>query len=311
MTVARPTFSIVMAAHNTVSTIGEAIESVRRQTRSDWELIVIDDGSEDGTADRAEAFADPRVRVVREAGNRGPAAARNRGIALAEASLVCTLDSDDLWLPSYLETMAMTLESEPDTAVACTEAWVLDGATLRVRRTSAMAYQHPPQPLPTDRRVFFLQLLQRNFIYNSVTARREALLSVGGYDERLWVGEDWELWLRLAAAGFRFVRVPQRLAVYRARARSLTSDSARLLAGRQEVYRVVAEDWPDRGEFRDLALNLRRARASRVRRRALGRRVLKPLLTAWRVVRDANLWYQEAPREVADLLMAVATPPEG
>jgi GT2 family glycosyltransferase len=159
--------------------------------------------------------------------------------------------------------------------------------------------------------VFFLQLLQRNFIYNSVTARREALLSVGGYDERLWVGEDWELWLRLAAAGFRFVRVPQRLAVYRARARSLTSDSARLLAGRQEVYRVVAEDWPDGGEFRDLALNLRRARASRVRPRALGRRVLKPLLTAWRVVRDANLWYQEAPREVADLLMAVATPPEG
>ena len=264
-----PTFSIVMAAYNSALTIGEAIESVRCQTRSDWELIVVDDGSHDGTADVAEAFADRRVRVVRTAGNRGPAAARNRGISLAQAPLVCTLDSDDLWLPHYLETMASTLDSNPTAAVACTDAWVLDQTSGRVRKKSAMAFLDPPEPLPDDKDTFLAELLQRNFVYNSVAARRESLQTVGGYDERLWIGEDWELWLRLAAAGFGFVRVPQLLAVYRQRADSLmTSHPERLIEAKCEVYRVVAEDWDASPELRDHALRLSRASTLRSQRRA-------------------------------------------
>ena len=83
-----------------------------------------------------------------------------------------------------------------------------------------MAILDPPEPLPDDRDTFLAELLQRNFVYNSVAARRESLQAVGGYDERLWMGKDWELWLRLAAAGFGFVRVPRLLAVYRQRADS-------------------------------------------------------------------------------------------
>jgi glycosyltransferase involved in cell wall biosynthesis len=302
-----PAFSVVMAAYNSAPTIGQAIESVRSQTRSDWELLVVDDGSRDETADIAEAVADPRVRVVRTAGNRGPAAARNRGISLARAPLVCTLDSDDLWLPHYLDTMARTLDSNPAAAVACTDAWVLEQTTGRVRKKSAMAFLDPPEPLPDDTETFLAELLRRNFVYNSVTARRDSLRAVGGYDERLWIGEDWELWLRLAAAGFRFVRVPRLLAVYRQRADSLmTSHAERLVEAKCEVYRVVAEEWDASPELRDLALRLSRASALRSRRRAAAGALLGPAFALRKSLREARLWHREPPREVAELLLTVA-----
>jgi GT2 family glycosyltransferase len=306
-----PAFSVVVAAYNTAGTIGEAIESVRRQTRSDWELVVVDDGSDDGTADIVEAVADPRIRLIRQPRNLGPAAARNRGISVAQAPLVCTLDSDDLWLPWYLETMGKTLDSAPAAAVACTDAWVLDEATGRVGRTSVLAPQDPPQPVPEDRKTFLAALLQRNFIYNSVAVRRDSLLAVGGYDERLWVGEDWELWLRLAAAGHRFVRVPQLLAVYRVRAGSLGSDPERLLAARHEVYRIVAEEWAADEQLRDLALRLQRDSEQRVRRRAAAVTLLGPVLGLRDRFQESMRWRSEPPGEVADLLQTVATARQG
>ena len=294
-----------MAAHDDSATIGEAIESVRRQTRTDWELIVVDDCSHDGTAGVAEAFADPRIRVVRQPENRGPGATRNRGISLARAPLVCPLDSDDLWLPEYLETMAGALDSNPTAAVACSDAWVFDELTGRVRKTSAVAMQHPPEPLPDDPHTFLVELLRRNFIYYSVAARREAILAVGGYDERLWIGEDWELWLRLAAAGFHFASVPRLLGVHRKRTGSLTSTSERLLAGRHEVYRVVAEDWDTSAEIRDLALSMRRTRELRSRRRSAAAALFAPLAALRRRLRYSMLWHHEPPRDVADLLPTI------
>jgi glycosyltransferase involved in cell wall biosynthesis len=296
-----------MAAHDNAATIGETIESVRHQTRSDWELIVVDDCSSDGTVDIAERVADRRIRVVREPANVGPAAARNRGISLARAPLVCTLDSDDLWLPRYLETMAGALVGNPNASVVFTDAWVLDEATGRVRKTSAMSSLDPPEPLPDDTHTFLVELLRRNFIYNSVTARRDSLRAVGGYDERLWVGEDWELWLRLAAAGFRFARVPDLLAVYRKRAESLMSNPERVLAAKREVYRIAAEEWAPNADVRDLALELQRSSELRVRRRAALARLLRPFFALRRKLGDSILWHREPPREVALLLSATAT----
>jgi len=294
-----------MAAYNSALTIGQAIESVRCQTRSDWELLVMDDDSRDATADVAESFGDPRIHVVRTTGNRGPAAARNRGISLARAPVVCTLDSDDLWLPHYLETMGRTLDSNPAAAIACTDAWVLNQTTGRIRKKPAMAFLDPPEPLPGDSDTLLAELMRRNFIYNSVAARRESLRAVGGYDERLWIGEDWELWLRLVAAGFRFVRVPQLLAVYRQRADSLmTSHPERLIEAKCEVYRVVAEDWDASPELRELALRLRRSTTLSSNRRAAARRRLGPLLALRNRLRDSRLWHSEPPQEVAELLLS-------
>jgi glycosyltransferase involved in cell wall biosynthesis len=296
-----------MAAHDNAATIREAIESVLSQTRSDWELIVVDDGSRDQTADIAEGFTDPRIRVVRQPENRGPGATRNLGISLAHAPVVCPLDSDDLWLPEYLETMARTLKSNPGAAVVHSDAWVFDDRTWRVRKRSAVAMQNPPEPPPDDPQAFLVELLRRNFVYYSVAARREPLLAVGGYDERLWVGEDWELWLRLAAAGYGFAFVPRLLGLHRKRSGSLTSTSERLLAGRQEVYRVVAEDWETSEEIRELASSMRRERELRGRRRAAAAALFGPLAALRRELRHARLWHREPPRDVAELLLTLSS----
>jgi glycosyltransferase involved in cell wall biosynthesis len=306
-----PAFTVVMAAHDNAATIGEAIESVQRQTRSDWELIVVDDGSQDGTADIAEAFADARIRVIRQPENRGPGATRNRGISLAEAPVICPLDSDDLWLPEFLETMGNALDSNPDAAVVCSDAWVFDERTGRVRKRSAVTAQNPPEPVPANPQTFLVELLRRNFVYYSVAARRGSLLAVGGYDERLWVGEDWELWLRLAARGFRFAFVPRLLGLHRKRTGSLTSTLERSLAGRREVYRVVAEDWEASPEIRELALHMRRARDLRGRRRAAAAALFAPLAAVRRRLRHSMHWHDAPPRDVADVLLTLSTTRQG
>src|SRR4051794_19536973 len=100
-----------MPAYNTGDFVGMAIGSVLRQTCGDFELIVVDDGSTDDTAERVRRCADARVRLIQQT-NRGPAAARNTAIRAACGAYVSMLDSDDLWLPSYLESMGRAFENE-------------------------------------------------------------------------------------------------------------------------------------------------------------------------------------------------------
>jgi glycosyltransferase involved in cell wall biosynthesis len=298
-------FTVVMAAHDSARTIQAAIESVRLQTREDWELIVVDDGSSDETAALASSSGDDRIRIVTQE-NRGPAAARNAGVRLARAPLVSMLDSDDLWLPNYLETMARTLDVEQDAALAYTDAWVLDDGTGRVRKTTEMRYQRPPDPPPVSPREFLEELIRRNFVYNSVTAHRDVILALGGYDERLWTGEDWELWLRVAASGRRFVRAPGVLAVHRDHEGSLSSDSERMLMGDREVYRIIEHDWEIDGEIRALAQALGRSRAEEPRRGGKLADASTIVRSLRRTVRRRTLWHKRPPREIAELLSAVA-----
>jgi GT2 family glycosyltransferase len=184
---------------------------------------------------------------------------------------------------------------------------VFEEGTARVRKRSAVANQDPPKPMPDDPHTFLVELLRRNFVYYSVAARRESLLAVGGYDERLWIGEDWELWLRLAAAGHRFAFVPRRLGLHRKRAGSLTSSLDELLMGRREVYRVVAEDWDASPEIRDFALRMRRARDLRGRRRAATAALFAPLAALRRRLRHSMHWHDDPPRDIAAVLQTLST----
>jgi hypothetical protein len=130
---------------------------------------------------------------------------------------------------------------------------MLDEASGRFRQaTVAMSEQHPPAPtLPREQ--FIAELLQRNFVHNSVTMRRAVLKQVGGYDPSLSHGEDYELWLRIAISGFAPVRVAGQLAIWRDRPGSLTEDQAAMAAAPSAVYRTVLERHPASPQVRVLA----------------------------------------------------------
>jgi glycosyltransferase involved in cell wall biosynthesis len=250
-----PAFSVVIPSYNTAATIVPTVRSVLAQTFSEFEVIVADDGSTDSTVDVVSSLADARVRVL-DLDHRGAAAARNAGIAAARGRFVSFLDSDDLWLPRYLELMNATLERNPDAGFAFTDAWVVDAVTGRVRRTSVVRSPTAAAP-PSDPGEFLTSLIRINFVFTSASVRRAVLERVGGFDETLPAGIDYELWLRIAAHGFRGVRAPGLLAVYRAgRAGSISSSQRRVVQGLIEVYRTVAERHPVSADDRRLALEL-------------------------------------------------------
>jgi glycosyltransferase involved in cell wall biosynthesis len=203
-----PAVSVVIAAHNQAAWLDQAIASVRAQHREDWELVVVDDGSTDGTAEVVARHGDdPRIRCLRQA-RQERAAARNRGIAESSGDLVAFLDADDVWLPEKLARQLAVLAEEPGAAFCYTLARFIDaqGNPLPVRK--------PPHAL---RGRIFPQLMRANrIILSSVVVRRAALEQVGLFDPtiRPLRCEDWDLWLRLAR-GFSVAVVDEELTLYR------------------------------------------------------------------------------------------------
>jgi glycosyltransferase involved in cell wall biosynthesis len=294
-----PSFAVVVAAYNAERTLAATVESVLGQTRAEFELAIVDDGSTDGTLELAESFDDPRVKVFRQE-NGGTAAARNAGIAGTRAPLVAILDSDDLWLPRYLETMGRLLDGNPGAALAYTDAWVLDDSSGRISRRHAASSVNPPQRPPDDPRELLELLLRGNFVFASATLRRTVVEEVGLFDRRCNECEDYELWLRFAAHGCRFVRSEGPLAIYRNRAGSKSSNELRLLGGVRDCLDVVLSEYELDDDLRAAATRRRAAvnaeltgRLPRIRRRLRGhtRRVMAPYL-----------WRRTPPPEVAGVL---------
>jgi hypothetical protein len=182
-----PLVSVIVPTYQRRATIRRAVESVLAQSCRDLELIVVDDGSDDGT-DAALAPLAPLLRYVRQP-NRGPAAARNAGIRLARASIVAFLDSDDRWLPDHLQAVVSLLERHGAAVLACT----------------APAYPRPRTALGRTELVHaFPAILTRAIAGapSAVAVRRSALELAGGFDESLPLGsEDTDLWRRLALLG--------------------------------------------------------------------------------------------------------------
>jgi glycosyltransferase involved in cell wall biosynthesis len=305
-----PTFTVVMPAHNSVPTIGAAIASALAQTRADFELLIVDDGSTDGTAEEARRFeTDPRVRVVRQE-RAGPAAARNLAIARSAGRFVSMLDSDDLWLPTYLEAVSDVLEHDPQAGLAYTGHWVLDDPPGLLRRET-----EPASPRKLDADAFLIELVSANILVNStVTVRRAVLQVVGGCNTALAAAIDYELWLRIAAAGYGAVCAPGRHAVYRVRRGSIQYEprnEPQVQRNLGEVYRSIADEWDVPDDVRAIA----RARLSAVDRRIeilnRERRLDVWLLAgrrqagrAKRLLLRRRLWYAAPPPEVASTLSA-------
>lgn len=197
--------SVIIAARDAEPTLAETLRSLQAQEHTDWEALVIDDGSRDGTADLARRFAtdDARIRVL-EGPAAGVGAARNLGLRNALGEAILFLDADDLILPRHLVVLTAPLE-DPTVAAAYGE-WARlapDGTVF----DSTLA-PHPDT---------MFEMLARTCIVtvHSLVVRKEHLLAAGGFRTDWRTCEDWDLWQRLARTGARFVQVPERVALYR------------------------------------------------------------------------------------------------
>ena len=198
-----PQVSVLMPAHNAAPTIAEAIESVLAQTVADWELIIVDDGSADGTADIARRYADPRIRLLRQP-RQGVAAARNRAAAESRGALLAFLDADDRFSPEKLAVQAALLASRVEVgSVYCAHRRV-DAAGL------PWSLQAPPWEVG-----FRDLLLGFPFNPSAQMLRRQWHETIGGFRPGLELHEDRDYWLRQIQAGCVFVRAPGVLADYR------------------------------------------------------------------------------------------------
>jgi glycosyltransferase involved in cell wall biosynthesis len=189
--VSEPLISVVIPAHNAEKYLAEALESVRSQAFSDYEIIVIDDGSTDRTAEIASRYDGV---VLLSQSNRGEAGARNTGIRAARGKYVAFLDADDVWLPSKLEKQAAHLVAHPWTVWTYTDALVFDSATRRtICRIGERIRLHEGE--------IARPLLLRNFIPSATpVVKKTALTEAGLFDEarERRMGVDWSMWLRLA-----------------------------------------------------------------------------------------------------------------
>ena len=202
-----PTASVVIPAFNAAETIVSTVHSALTQTETALEVVVVNDGSTDDTAEIVGRIDDPRIRLVNQA-NQGLPAARNAGIRASQGAYVAFLDSDDLLLPDFLHLGIEALQRMVRPGFAYTDAYVLDDATGRVRTTSAMAQFKPPTPPPKDSADFLLALMRVNFVYVSTIVPRDVLEATGGFNETLTSCEDYDLWLRILVDGHQAAWVP-------------------------------------------------------------------------------------------------------
>lgn len=203
-----PRFSVIMPTHQAAAFIGRTISCVLDQTFADWELVVLDNGSTDGTREIVETFGDPRIRYTWQEDSGLPANSRNNAIRQAGGEFLAFLDADDWWAPGKLERVDEVLRADPALDLVCHDVDIVDpSGKVLVHRSYAL-----------DDRDAYTQLLYRGcFLTTSATVlRRSCALEAGLFDERrdFLTVEDFDLWLKVARAGARFHLLNETLGTY-------------------------------------------------------------------------------------------------
>jgi glycosyltransferase involved in cell wall biosynthesis len=283
--------SVVIPCFDHGHYLGEAIESVLAQTMAAAEVLVIDDGSCDNSFEVAGRYPVRRLRQD----NRGPAAARNVGLQASSRDCVVFLDADDRLLPEALEIGASALSRRPHVAFVTGMSCDIgaDGGRLFSERQPLVSQDH------------YLRLLEDCFIWSgsSIAHRRSALEAIGGFDESLSAGEDYDLYLRLARR-FPIFCYDAVITEYRRHATNTTRDPAVVLVSQLEVLRRQRPLLLDRRE--------RTARISGIRntRERHGRALARQTALAWRgrhwrrALRGAGTLARRDPRSLTSLLAA-------
>jgi glycosyltransferase involved in cell wall biosynthesis len=220
-----PRVTVLLAVCNGEPFLGDAIRSVLGQTFRDFELLVIDDASNDGSPATLAAFGDPRLRVVRNEENLGLTRSLNVGLALTESEYVARLDADDLSLPGRLERQVAFLDAHPEAGVVAAQGIPID---VRGRRLFRVGWWHREWRRPRDGAALdWYRMFDTPFIHSSVMFRRALVRDeLGGYDESFLLSQDAELWMR-AARRVRLANLDTPLVAMRISPSSLTADPAR------------------------------------------------------------------------------------
>jgi glycosyltransferase involved in cell wall biosynthesis len=212
-----PKVTVLIPTFNRAHYLPEAIQSIFAQTFTDYELIVVDDGSTDDTVAILAGFRDPRLRVLRQE-NRGISAAMNAGLRAARGEYITRLDSDDVWLADLLACETAVLDAHPDVGVvyAKAQAMTKDGASREHHIGLPLRYPHDA----------LLSLAWGDSTCNiALLARQVCFATAGVYDETLYTHEDWDMWLRVARR-HRFIFLDRTLARFREHEHRITSPSS-------------------------------------------------------------------------------------
>lgn len=242
-----PTVTVVIPAYNSARYIGQALDSVYKQTFTDYEVIVVNDGSTDQDELEQVLRSHPVPVIYLSQENKGVSAARNAAIRIAKGEFYAQLDADDQWTPDYLQVQLDILLKDPDVAL------VYPNATI-IRDDSTVALEFM-KVSPSEGEVNFHSLVrQQCTVMTCVTARMSAIREAGMFDENLRTCEDFDLWLRIAKNVGRIVYHRRVLALYRRRQGSLSSDRVWMIRNLLTVFEKCART-PDLSPAEKKTLN--------------------------------------------------------
>lgn len=227
----RPLVSVIIPTYNRAHLVTEALRSVFGQTFKEYEVIVVDDGSTDGTGEILKSYAD-RIRYIYQE-NEGIAGARNRGILLSRGKYIAFLDSDDRWLPEKLERQIAYLEAHPKVGLLCTHLF-------RYEIGREEAREKCPPKFPKD----FEELLEgpNGVPTSTAVVRRDCFMAVGLFDPTLPPIEDWDMWLRIAQR-FQMDCLKEVLSENRKHPENTTKDLTKVYRGFWRFYAKVAHQY--------------------------------------------------------------------
>lgn len=230
-----PRVSVVVPAYNAFPYLPQTLESVLAQSFQDLEVVVVDNGSSDATAEHVETLADPRVRLMRLPYNRGISGGYNAGLAAATGEYVAPMESDDLWTADKLIRLVAVLDADPEAVLAYSYVELIDADSRR----SGLVIGRPVEgDVRTD-------LLEDVLVPcgSSPVVRRAALLEAGGWDESFRSSPDWELYVRLARLGT-FRVVPEPLVGYRQHRTNTSVDWATTSGDLERILDLAYADGP-------------------------------------------------------------------
>jgi glycosyltransferase involved in cell wall biosynthesis len=235
-----PKVSIVMPAYNVAPYIGETLESVFAQTFTDYEVIIVNDGSPD--TEEFERALEPfrnRIRYLKQE-NRGAGAARNIALRAARGEYIAFLDADDVWLPHYLEEQIKSIK-RADCDLICADAILFDQSPFAGKTFMELLMSTAS---PTGR-ITFLGLVsaEQSLVTSGVLARRQPIFNVGLFDESLRNSQDFDLWLRLVHSGARLEYHRRVLLRYRWHEGSLSGDDVNRNKRQLRVLRKIETDY--------------------------------------------------------------------